>query len=88
LKGHEAQISKKVMKDVIAIHLEEYVKSGEAANEDCFGRVGLVDAAIVKAVRKTGCPVLTADLELCLVLENLGLPAFNFRNLRLNEAPL
>jgi hypothetical protein len=60
---------------------ERYVRSGLAASQPSFTRLGLADAAcLVSDLNRV--TLLTVDLELYLEAARSGRPAINFRHLR------
>jgi hypothetical protein len=60
---------------------EEYTPSASISSSTHFRSFGLTDAGIVETVRGNYL-VLTADLELFGLLQNLGIDAINFNHIR------
>jgi hypothetical protein len=82
LGGNELSAARALLRDTIHKTEEVLVKSREACGVECYGRLGLTDAAIDLVVRSSGCSVLTDDLDLFVTLVKAGAHAVNFNHLR------
>jgi hypothetical protein len=81
LDGEERQISRKVFKAMIQGMDERYDQSRSVVEDPFFSRLGLADAAIAMACRKS-LLVLTDDLDLHRALTLRGADALNFNHIR------
>ena len=68
-------------RDQLVVLDEQYVSSASACRTRFFERFGLTDSVIAEAARN-GLLVLTADLALALLLEQLGIDLINFNHIR------
>ena len=68
------------LRDYIQGHTERYIRSEEASNEASFIRLGLTDAALMRASREQ-MVLLSADHKLYLAATEEGFEALNFAHL-------
>jgi len=79
--GNEAEGCLRIVRDQLTLLSERHVASNLAASEPIFLRLGLTDAAIVRAARSK-LLVFTDDLPLTLSLQHAGLAVVNLNHLR------
>jgi hypothetical protein len=65
----------------LAVLQEEFIPAVDIVKTDCFGKLGLTDSGI-RVLSERGFLVLTEDFPLLCRLQNHGMDALNFNNLR------
>jgi hypothetical protein len=81
LSGRELIAIRRLFKFMIATIEEQYDAARKLVDDPMFERFGLGDASIAAVCRRKVL-ILTADLQLQIALESLGLDAINFNHLR------
>ncbi len=81
LGGPELLVARGILRDTIAVLVEEPIPSVSVTSDEIYRRLGLTDSSIAEAARKTGCEVLTDDFDLYKALWDEGIPVHNFTHL-------
>lgn len=82
MKGSERETARAILQRIIALLDELPLASVDACDTPYFLRLGLTDAALGLAAKRTGCSVLTNDRDLYLALYEDGTPVVKFDHLR------
>lgn len=81
LSVRERALVRELFKSTIEIVEEKYDTAKRLVQHPLFGRFGLADASVA-AVCERKVVVLTADVQLQVALQALGLDAINFNHVR------
>ena len=81
LPGREGRSIRELFKATVEMMEEQYDTAKQLVRTPLFDRFGLGDASVA-AVCQRNILVLTADLQLQIALEGVGLDALNFNHIR------